>query len=694
MALAMAVVVGWQFGVTWLYKKQGWQLPSEKTPQVATTQPVTPATTQPSPGAVAATSPTTSPATTGALRVVAETGQPRPVALGSAEEKDKSYALQLNLDPTGAGLKAVVLNDFKVSTEDPRPYVFQEPYARFVTQSRPLGTRSVTVDGQTFDLSNVTWRLIDQGTADGAAHATYAVDLAADAGPVAQVYKRFTVFERGGGAKPGSAGFEVGVQYGFRNLSGAPLKVKSTFNGPTLPPPEIPRGPDRQVITGYKEADHNAIVVHAHPVEAFEPEEPNKDLLQDDKKRRMVWGGGASVYFDAILLPTESNGAAPAGYLAAARAEGLDVGDDTEAKDRLIATVFETTEFTVPAGGEVAIPLNAYFGPRWRKVLNANFYAAYPRAYNRTLVIASGMCAVCTFQWLIDLLVRMLNWFHWLWFGWMGKGDWGLAIITLVIIVRAVLHPVTKRSQISMMKMGKMGPEMEKIRKKYGDDKEAMSRAMWEFQKSQGVTPILGCLPMFLQMPIWIALWSSLQSTFELRQSPFLWGFTWIDDLAKPDALIAWTPIKLFWGIQISSLNILPIILAGVFWLQQKLQPKPAAMTPEQEQQQKMMQWMTLLFPVFLYGGPSGLNIYILTSTTIGIIESHIIRKHIREREEAEKSGRVIVDARPTRSSKRKDKDRRDPDEPKKKGGFWGMLAELQARAEEVRRQAERKGGK
>ena len=92
------------------------------------------------------------------------------------------------------------------------------------------------------------------------------------------------------------------------------------------------------------------------------------------------------------------------------------------------------------------------------------------------------------------------------------------------------------------------------------------------------------------------------------------------------------------------------ILLAVVFYLQQEFTPKPPATTPEQVQQQKMMKWMTLLFPIFLYNGPSGLNIYILTSTTIGIIESKRIRDHIKEREEAEKAGKVIVDAKPTRN--------------------------------------------
>ena len=145
---------------------------------------------------------------------------------------------------------------------------------------------------------------------------------------------------------------------------------------------------------------------------------------------------------------------------------------------------------------------------------------------------------------------------------------------------------------------------------------------------------------MFLQMPIWIALWSALHSTFELRHAPFLWGFTWIDDLAKPDHLIQFAqPIQL-WFLYIDGLNLLPILMGFVFWLQMKYQPKPPRMTQEQEQQQKIMMWMTLLFPLLLYSGPSGLNLYILTSTLIGIIESKRIRDHIKQQEEAEKAGR------------------------------------------------------
>jgi YidC/Oxa1 family membrane protein insertase len=202
-------------------------------------------------------------------------------------------------------------------------------------------------------------------------------------------------------------------------------------------------------------------------------------------------------------------------------------------------------------------------------------------------------------------------------------------------------------------------------------------------------------------MPIWIALWSALNTTFELRQAPFLWGYTWIDDLARPDALIAFqSGFQLPIGLPyISSLNLLPILLAVVFYLQQEFTPKPPATTPEQETQQKMMKWMSLLFPVFLYSTPSGLCLYILTSTTIGIIESKRIRDHIKAREEAEKAGKIIVDAgikkkrdddKPTGSGAKKPKGPKGP----KRTGLAGWLDDLKAKAEEIQREAGRQRGK
>jgi membrane protein insertase Oxa1/YidC/SpoIIIJ len=153
--------------------------------------------------------------------------------------------------------------------------------------------------------------------------------------------------------------------------------------------------------------------------------------------------------------------------------------------------------------------------------------------------------------------------------------------------------------------------------------------------------------------------------------------------------------------LYISSLNLLPILLAVVFYLQQEFTPKPPATTPEQETQQKMMKWMSLLFPVFLYATPSGLNLYILTSTSIGIIESKRIRDHIKQREAEEKAGKIIVDAPRSMKKKRDDEERggcgaKKPKAPKgpKRTGLAGWLDQMKAKAEEIQREANRQRGK
>jgi YidC/Oxa1 family membrane protein insertase len=233
---------------------------------------------------------------------------------------------------------------------------------------------------------------------------------------------------------------------------------------------------------------------------------------------------------------------------------------------------------------------------------------------------------------------------------------------------------------------------MERLKKKFGDDKEGFTKAQMELYKNVGFTPVLGCAPMLFQMPIFIALWRALQTTFELRQSPFLYffhtHFTWIHDLSQPDFLVKFAqPLPLFiFGWHISGINVLPLAMAVVTFINQKyFTPKPAALTPEQEQQQKMMVWMTLVFPFMFYTFPSGLNLYYLTSTSLGILESKRIRAHIKkvEAEEAGK-GPIIVDAGKSSPSGRGRDKTKAPPKPK------GFLARLQERAEEMAREQQR----
>ena len=197
-----------------------------------------------------------------------------------------------------------------------------------------------------------------------------------------------------------------------------------------------------------------------------------------------------------------------------------------------------------------------------------------------------------------------------------------------------------------MSKMSKLAPKAEEIKKKYANNKAEMNKQMMALYREQGASPLMGMLPMFVQMPIWIALWSAVYTSIALRGAEFL-PF-WITDLSAPDAAYTFPKALVvpFFGWHIASLNLLPILMGVAFYLQQKLMPTQtgAVSNPQMEQQQKMMKiLMPLMFPLFLYNGPSGVNLYIMASTFAGVIEQYVIRKHIQEKEESEAKGLVAV---------------------------------------------------
>jgi YidC/Oxa1 family membrane protein insertase len=193
--------------------------------------------------------------------------------------------------------------------------------------------------------------------------------------------------------------------------------------------------------------------------------------------------------------------------------------------------------------------------------------------------------------------------------------------------------------------MSKLAPKAEEIKQKYADNKAEMQKHMTQLYKEDVAAPIMGCLPMLLQMPIWIALYSAIYAGIEFRGAKFL-PF-WITDLSSVDALFyfpATVETIPFIGSFIgTTFNLLPILLAVAMVAQQKLTPAPsAAANPQAAQQQKMMMWMMpVMMLLFLYRAPSGLNLYIMSSTFAGVVEQYVIKKHIQEKEALEQAGLV-----------------------------------------------------
>ena len=666
MAVCTGIFALWFVFVSYYNKKYPQPPPGSTQDQISSsTTPSTNSTTQGTP----TTGPSSGPSISPGLRAIEIPGTfgASTVVLGSP---DKSVAaMQVFLTLRGAGIEKVVLNEFKA--DDGKPYTFEQAYNNH-PNSEPLATRNVAVNGINIDLSDAPWKLVQSDVRT----ASYGVLIADGDKPIAKITKTYALSQ----PKDPNLGYELTVRQIIDAVGDRELNVKQSFNGPTEPPREIQRGGDLVVLVGFSLPKQKIDVVqHATDSGDFKAGAATLDLTQNGDQRHAMWAGQVSTYFNALILPKVGDDLAK-NYSVHAQALNPD-----DSENRQVQMTFDIDPLTVKAGGQSSVELTAYLGPKSRGVLTSttNYYQAFPRMYDIVLVTRSSLCGFCTWDWLIDVLLKILQFFHWI------VKDWGLAIICLVLLVRTILHPLTKNGQIHMMKMQKMAPEMEKLKKKYADDKEGLNKAMMEYQKEALPAQLFGCAPMFLQTPIWIALWSALHSTFELRQAPFLYGFTWIKDLAKPDALIDFShhPIPLFFfGWHLYSLNLLPILMAVATYINQKyFMPKPTtAMTPEQEQTQKMTQGMSMFFPLMFYSFPSGLNLYYLTSMTIGVIESKIVRDHIKAREEAEKAGKVFVPIAATRGKRMGNDSFRE--QPQPKGFFAHMMERLQNWVEEIRK--------
>jgi len=224
--------------------------------------------------------------------------------------------------------------------------------------------------------------------------------------------------------------------------------------------------------------------------------------------------------------------------------------------------------------------------------------------------------------WFYFLTKPMFWLLHWL-NGLIGNMGW--AIIALTIVIKAVVFPLARKSYISMAKMKELQPEMEKLKERIGEDRAKMQQEMMALYKREKVNPASGCLPIFLQIPIFFSLYKVIFVTIELRHAPW---FGWIKDLSAPDpssilnlfGLLPWSTPEQGSIFFILSLGILPILLGISMWLQQKLNPAPTDKT-----QAMIFAWMPWVFMFMLGGFASGLVIYWIANNTITFLQQYTI---------------------------------------------------------------------
>jgi len=211
-----------------------------------------------------------------------------------------------------------------------------------------------------------------------------------------------------------------------------------------------------------------------------------------------------------------------------------------------------------------------------------------------------------------DILLTGLKLFHKIF------KNWGIAIILLSVLVNAFLFPLSRKSYESMKKMQHLQPHMDRLRDEHKNNPQKMNKEIMELYKKYDVNPMGGCLPLLLQIPVFIALYQALMKSLELRGS----GFLWVKDLSMPDAV----PLPFSLPVIGNSINMLPILMTVAMAFQQRFStPKGAAQSAQQKQQQQMMIIMPVIFLFVMYRFPSGLVLYWLVNTILTMFEQRAI---------------------------------------------------------------------
>jgi len=424
------------------------------------------------------------------------------------------------------------------------------------------------------------------------------------------------------------------------NLSDSKQKVRFNLTGPAGIGREGVRGDMRKVVAGFN--PNGEITGVRLDINKFDGKRTFEEKPLEGPYDRFLWAAIVNKYFAAIVVPVPEEGEEFCEWVQEKTGRFYNPDGQKKSDDEDIAASLKITPTLLAPAGQTGSTetynFQLYLGPKDKGLFDKNEH--YRKlGFVQTIDFLACCCPANIIRPLAFGILALMKWMY------AFIHNYGVVIIILVFCIRIVIHPLTKKSQVSMSKMGKLAPKVEELKKKYANNKTELNKQMMALYKEQGASPIMGMLPMIVQMPIWIALYSAIYASIELRGAAFL-PF-WITDLSVPDALVRFSTVTVpLLGWKINSLNLLPILMGVGFYLQQKLMPSQAAASanPQVAQQQKMMMFMMpLMFPILLYTAPSGLNLYIMASTFAGVIEQYVIRKHTREKEEAESKGLVAA---------------------------------------------------
>jgi YidC/Oxa1 family membrane protein insertase len=256
----------------------------------------------------------------------------------------------------------------------------------------------------------------------------------------------------------------------------------------------------------------------------------------------------------------------------------------------------KSTLSIIPPGASLIVPARLFSGPQTKHDLTeAAPGLEYTVDYGWLTVVDAPLF------WVLSKIYGLVN-------------NWGVAIILLTLLIKAAFYPLSAKSYRSMAQMRELAPRLEILKQKFGDDRQKMQMAMMDIYKTEKINPMSGCLPILIQIPVFISLYWMLLGSVELRHAPF---FGWIQDLSAVDPYY-----------------ILPIIMGLSMIIQTKLNPKPTDPI-----QAKVMTWMPVVFSVFFFFFPSGLVLYWVVNNIISIWQQWYVNKSIHAAALLKKSG-------------------------------------------------------
>ena len=496
----------------------------------------------PVPTAPTAAVPTTAPP--GAASVV-----PSGIATGGEIIKIETDTLLVDISTKGGEIRRLELKQHKGTLDKTKNFVLFQTLGdhTYIAQSGLVGP-GLPNHHTTYTASSREYKL-----ADGAQ--TLEVRLEApetDGVKVAQVYK----FTRGS--------YLVDVAYDITNGSDKALQPYGYF----------------QLVRDRKPPDGDSAMLPTFTGAAvFTKGEKYQKIAFDDIDKAKVayeragqdegWVGIVQHYFLTAFLPKGTE-------LRKLSAVKLPSG--------LYAARVELTGAVIPPGKQGVVSSELYAGPQDTGTLKK-------LAPGLDLVVDYGILTVIAVP-----LFMVLSWIH----GWVG--NWGIAIILLTVLIKLLFFPLQQASYKAMAKMKLIAPKMQQLKERYGDDKQRLQKGMMELYQKEKVNPMAGCLPIVVQMPVFIALYWTILASVEMRHAPF---YGWIQDLSAIDP----------W-------YVLPVLMGASMIIQTKLNPEP----PDPVQA-KVMKIMPIAFSVFFFFFPAGLVLYWLVNNVLSILQQwHINR--------------------------------------------------------------------